>query len=941
MHCQKRKVLLTLDNCTAHPKVTNLKAVELLFLPPNTTSKSQPCDMGIINNVKCHYRGTLLKRLIDYIDEGNDFNNFKLTLLDAAIILKQAWEKVEPATITNCFKKAGFQASESETETVEEESDVEPFLFRLLVEYGIPDSLESIENLDKEIPTAPSPSEAVNQVHRQRKRQKMETGQLLKQMRMTRKWNNFEVMLTDSHICFTPNITDIETEEEQEDDIYVNCDETEQLYDSEDEDRDDVNCLSSYLWYHGPIQREVAINILLNLRHHGDGTFLVRDSGQGGKALSFLVNSKVTHSIITSRINDSTGKEEFLIGNEVWHNSIPELIDYYKTHKLTYKDKGFSIQLTFPVNKKMDFQYEPYYKDMDRESAENYLRCIPLDGVFLVRPGSSENCFCLTLRHRRRISHFQIGYSRGKFVLGNLRFATMERLIKHFSLHALYKSAKLTQPAQDALVEENHHSNCDLYQPATYTAVKNIEKPTVTVRALYDHIATTSDELSFKRGSYITNVEIADQPWWRGDHGTEINKLFPANYVHVMDGAADMTAPNEAVLNLSACHFGDKVTSHDGVHFFTLTHPNQPYTIEVGSLNEEEIEQWLQLTLDSWQKMDVQTQKLQKAERNQKLAQELSDIVVYCQSVSYVPDGPVKFKEMSSFSEERIGKDDKHIVLYNHNQISRIYPKFLRLKSTNFDPVPKWNMGCQMVALNYQTPDKNMQINQAMFAQNGRCGYVLKPGFMQEPYYHPNDVAALKEDVESIILTVEIIGGRLLGNTHNNIGVMSPYVAMEIIGLPIDCQAVRTKTLQDKNCLNPVWKNQTFDFPISCPDLAFLRFEVRSDVNEGFLISQETVPLKCVRTGYRSVQLKNAWSEPIPLSSLLVHVNMRNPREDEEKNLFKMLEEIQKINADSQLSDPNDARKQEQYLQAEQKLLKAIDSIRKPGFVRLRRDTIS
>ncbi|GFO28913.1 tigger transposable element-derived protein [Plakobranchus ocellatus] len=162
MHCQKRKVLLTLDNCTAHPKVTNLKAVELLLLPPNTTSKSQPCDMGIINNVKCHYRGTLLKRLIDYIDEDNDFNNFKLTLLDAAIILKQAWEKVVPATIRNCFKKAGFQASESETETVEEESDVEPFLSRLLVEYGIPDSLESIENLDKEVPTAPSPSEAVN-----------------------------------------------------------------------------------------------------------------------------------------------------------------------------------------------------------------------------------------------------------------------------------------------------------------------------------------------------------------------------------------------------------------------------------------------------------------------------------------------------------------------------------------------------------------------------------------------------------------------------------------------------------------------------------------------------------------------------------------------------------------------------------------------------------
>ena len=46
---------------------------------------------------------------------------------------------------------------------------------------------------------------------------------------------------------------------------------------------------------------------------------------------------------------------------------------------------------------------------------------------------------------------------------------------------------------------------------------------------------------------------------WRGDHGKDKHKLFPANYVQIMDGSgegADMTAPNEAVLNLSGCLFG-------------------------------------------------------------------------------------------------------------------------------------------------------------------------------------------------------------------------------------------------------------------------------------------------------------------------------------------------------------------------------------------------
>lgn len=35
-----------------------------------------------------------------------------------------------------------------------------------------------------------------------------------------------------------------------------------------------------------------------------------------------------------------------------------------------------------------------------------------------------------------------------------------------------------------------------------------------------------------------------------------------------------------------------------------------------------------------------------------------------------------------------------------------------------------------MVALNYQTGDKPMQLNQAKFRDNGACGYLLKPEFM-------------------------------------------------------------------------------------------------------------------------------------------------------------------------------------------------------------------
>jgi len=36
------------------------------------------------------------------------------------------------------------------------------------------------------------------------------------------------------------------------------------------------------------------------------------------------------------------------------------------------------------------------------------------------------------------------------------------------------------------------------------------------------------------------------------------------------------------------------------------------------------------------------------------------------------------------------------------------------------------------VALNYQTPGSEMQLNHALFQSNGLSGYVLKPEFMRQ-----------------------------------------------------------------------------------------------------------------------------------------------------------------------------------------------------------------
>ena len=44
---------MAMDNYPAHPNIqSKLESITLIFLPPNTTSKSQPCDQGICSEFK-------------------------------------------------------------------------------------------------------------------------------------------------------------------------------------------------------------------------------------------------------------------------------------------------------------------------------------------------------------------------------------------------------------------------------------------------------------------------------------------------------------------------------------------------------------------------------------------------------------------------------------------------------------------------------------------------------------------------------------------------------------------------------------------------------------------------------------------------------------------------------------------------------------------------
>ena len=101
---QKRSIVLLMDNAGCHPqdikeKYSNIKFV---FLPPNTTSKLQPLDLGIIANFKTHYRRLLLCFVLASIDTCNSASEVvrSVTILTAIRWISKAWMEVKAETVS-------------------------------------------------------------------------------------------------------------------------------------------------------------------------------------------------------------------------------------------------------------------------------------------------------------------------------------------------------------------------------------------------------------------------------------------------------------------------------------------------------------------------------------------------------------------------------------------------------------------------------------------------------------------------------------------------------------------------------------------------------------------------------------------------------------------------------------------------------------------------
>ncbi|GFT12790.1 tigger transposable element-derived protein 1 [Trichonephila clavipes] len=101
------KVLLIVDNAASHSQLEHPN-VQLVFLPPNTTSLIQPLDQGIIATFKKYYINTTCKFILNKLE--NEALTVKdvwkqFSIFDCLIHVASASAQIRPRTLNACWKK--------------------------------------------------------------------------------------------------------------------------------------------------------------------------------------------------------------------------------------------------------------------------------------------------------------------------------------------------------------------------------------------------------------------------------------------------------------------------------------------------------------------------------------------------------------------------------------------------------------------------------------------------------------------------------------------------------------------------------------------------------------------------------------------------------------------------------------------------------------------
>uniref|UniRef100_A0A7E4UUK1 Phosphoinositide phospholipase C n=1 Tax=Panagrellus redivivus TaxID=6233 RepID=A0A7E4UUK1_PANRE len=254
----------------------------------------------------------------------------------------------------------------------------------------------------------------------------------------------------------------------------------------------------------------------------------------------------------------------------------------------------------------------------------------------------------------------------------------------------------------------------------------------------------------------------------------------------------------------------------------------------------------------------------------------LRDLINYFQTTPKMRDND-PFFWMHSGSESKISNKiyDCSTTLIHHTvrHVLRVYPDLDRVCSTNFIPMYFWTAGCQMIALNFQKNGLPMQMNDTLFEENGRSGYVLKDDCLR---YETSKVDIYDNTIGvANRVEISIISGQCLSLlTEGTTKALKTQVLVELYDLPKDTiREQQTTVLAPESDKITYYSNNTFVFPkVIKPRHAMLHFRVLD--GSGKEIGQRFISVHLLRQGYRQIILRNRANRPMGPATLFVNCNV-------------------------------------------------------------------
>ncbi|KAL7710748.1 phosphatidylinositol-specific phospholipase-like protein [Lotmaria passim] len=229
---------------------------------------------------------------------------------------------------------------------------------------------------------------------------------------------------------------------------------------------------------------------------------------------------------------------------------------------------------------------------------------------------------------------------------------------------------------------------------------------------------------------------------------------------------------------------------------------------------------------------------------------------------------------VQSFTEGEAGRlgvvDPVNFARQNSRMLTRVYPLGTRIDSSNYDPMPMWRVGSQMVALNWQTRDHFLRVNEGFFDhQNGGCGYVLKPPYLRQ--------VGSELTTNPFLLVLRVILGSHLHTTFDNVeathlslrvGIHGPFAPTELPFIPAAVYTQWNETVR--------LRGDYRDLDVLC-----LRVVARTASGSTCDICTSCLPVRVLRCGFHAVPLRHAKGGHLAdIASILCHFGFETCRSD-------------------------------------------------------------